>query len=607
MLIILPSNQVDSVDVTLSNAAEKLDNLRAKLAFLGVDGLIVPRADEHLGEYVPPSAERLAWLTGFTGSSGLAALTATQAAVFSDGRYTLQLQQETDGSLWQRRHMTEAPAPAFLVEAGARRIGYDPWLISEEGLRPYVAAGLEMVPLEANPIDAIWADRPAPPAMPGVIHPLEFAGKASAEKRAEIAAQLRQGRLRAAVISDPASVAWLLNLRGADVAFTPFMLGFALIYDDATATLFTDPGKITASLREWLGADIRVASRATLPEALAALAGDRVRVDTTGSPAWLAQRLRAAGAEVEAGMDPCLLPKACKNATEQAGARVAHLRDGIAITRFLHWLDSTLEQGSPITELSAAARLLAFRDEMAGFQGESFPAITGAGEHGAIVHYRASPASDRALGRNEVYLIDSGGQYLCGTTDITRTVWTGPNTPPDEICDRYTRVLRGHIAVAKLVFPVGVTGAHIDGFARAALWQVGLDYDHGTGHGVGSYLSVHEGPVSLSRAGRPVPLQAGMVLSDEPGFYQNGAYGMRIENLVLVQKAEFPASTRSFLRFETLSHAPYDRRLINAGLLSPEEIAWVDAYHLRVFETLAPHLDVETRAWLAESCAPLLG
>ncbi len=598
---------MDDVNVRALDAAAKLAGLRGQLAAFGVDGVIVPRADEHLGEYVPPSAERLRWLTGFSGSAGLAAVTTTRAAVFSDGRYTLQLQQETDGTLWERRHMTEEPAPRFLADAGAKRIGYDPWLISDEGLRAYEQAGLEMIPLASNPVDAVWSDRPAPPARPGMIHPLEYAGKNSAAKRHEIASQLRESGLRAAVISDPASVAWLFNLRGSDVGFTPFMLGFALILEDASATLFTDPGKIDAPLRAWLGGDVTVASRAELPDAIAGLGGCKVRLDTSGSPAWFAHRLREAGAEIDAGLDPCLLPKACKNPVEQDGSRAAHLRDGIAMTRFLHWLDDTLAGQTAITERAAAARLLALREEMAGFQGESFPAITAAGPHGAIVHYRATPDSDRELARNEVYLIDSGGQYLSGTTDITRTLWTGPDTPPTELCERYTRVLRGHIAVARLVFPAGVTGAHIDGFARAALWQVGLDYDHGTGHGVGSYLSVHEGPVSLSRAARPVALQAGMILSDEPGYYESGAYGIRIENLLLVQKADFPGSARSFLRFETLSFTPYDRHLIAPALLSPEEVAWVDAYHLCVFETLAPHLGVEVRAWLAEACAPLAG
>jgi len=576
----------------------KIAALRTVLGEWSLDGVIVPRADEHLGEYVPPSAERLSWLTGFTGSAGLAAVTRQRAAVFSDGRYTLQLQTETDGDIWERRHLIEEPAPRWLAEAGAKRIGYDPWLISDEALRPYEQAGLAMVPLAHNPVDAIWSDRPAPPMGAAVVHPLEFAGKPSIEKRHELATSLRASGLKAAVISDPASVAWLFNMRGQDVGFTPFLLGFALLYDDASATLFTAPAKIPADVQAWLGAGVTVADRASLAPALAALSGQKVRVDTQGSPAWFAQTLKAAGAQVESGLDVCLLPKACKNATEQAGSRDAHLRDAIAVTRFLYWLDTSLAAGDALTELSVAAKLLALRHDMAGFQGESFPAITAAGEHGAIVHYRASLESDRALQRDEVYLIDSGGQYLCGTTDITRTIWTGPNAAPAELRARYTRVLRGHIAIAQLVFPAGVTGAHIDGFARAALWQVGLDYDHGTGHGVGSYLSVHEGPVSISRAARPIALQPGMILSNEPGYYEPEAYGIRLENLVLVHKAALPGATRSFLSFETLSFAPFDPRLLDRDGLNDEERAWLDAYHLRVFDTLAPYLDEPTRKWL---------
>ncbi len=587
-------------------SAEKLQGLRAEMRLQGVDGIIVPRADEHLGEYVPARAERLAWLTGFTGSSGLAAITATRACVLSDGRYTLQLATETNPAVWERRHMVEEPAAIWLESTGARRIGYDPWLIAEDGLKPYRDAGLEMIALPRNPVDMVWHDQPGPPLGSAEPHGLEFAGKSSADKRAEIAAQLRAAGQDAAVITDPASLAWLLNLRGQDVPFTPFTLGFVLLRADARAMLFIDPIKITAATRNWLGPDVTILGRDRMAENLAGLRGLTVRVDPQGSPAWFSQTLRAAGASVAAGMDPCLLPKASKNAVEQDGSRAAHLRDGIAVTRFLHWLATDAQAGNQgVTEMEAAAKLLALRYQMTDFRGESFPAITASGEHGAIVHYRASAASDRRLGRNEVYLIDSGGQYTCGTTDITRTIWTGPDSPPAELCERFTRVLRGHIAVARLVFPLGVCGPHIDSFARAALWQVGLDYDHGTGHGVGSYLSVHEGPVSLSRAARPIPLAAGMVLSNEPGVYVTGSYGIRLENLVLVQPAEFPATTRRFLRFETLSWAPFDRRLINPSLLSPDERGWIDAYHRMVVAKLSPHLDHAARAWLMEACAGL--
>jgi len=584
----------------------RLTALRAELARLGLDGFIVPRADEHLGEYVPASAERLAWLSGFTGSAGLAAVLPERAAVFTDGRYILQVGQETDPALWERRHITDDPPPAWLAAHASpgARIGYDPMLISEEALARFTDAGLAMVPIAANPINALWTDRPPPPMAPAVPHDLAYAGRGSAEKRAEIAAKLREARQDAAVITDPASIAWLLNIRGDDVPFTPVALGFALVHADARVDLFMAPEKLPPQTRAWLGNAVATHDRAELADALGALTGSRVRVDRAGSPAWFAQTLRAAGAEVVAGSDPCLLPKACKNPTEQQGARAAHARDAVALCRFLHFMAGAGPAGGE-TERSVAERLLVFRREQEGFRGESFPAISGAGEHGAIIHYRVTEATDRPIRPDEVYLVDSGAQFPDGTTDVTRTIWTGPLKPPEEVGDRYTLVLKGHIAIATLVFPEGVAGQHLDAFARRALWQVGLDYDHGTGHGVGSYLSVHEGPARLSRAGHPVALAAGMILSNEPGFYQAGAYGIRIENLLMVQPAELAGAARPFLRFETLTLAPFDRRLIAPGLLVPEEIAWVDAYHARVLAEIAPRLDEPAAAWLAHACAPL--
>ena len=584
----------------------RLSELRAEIGRQKLDGFIVARVDEHLGEYVPASAERLAWLTGFTGSAGLAVVLADCAAVFTDGRYVLQLAAQTDAALWERRHVTEEP-PATWLAAHAKpdaRIGYDPLLIAEEGLARYTDAGLTMVPVSRNPVDAVWTDRPPPPTAPAVPHALEYAGRSADEKRAEIARALTEAKQDAAVLTDPSSIAWLLNIRGGDVPFTPFALGFALVHADGGTELFMHPAKLPEPTRAWLGNTVSVAGRDALAPALARLAGKRVRVDPTGSPVWFAQTLRQAGATVVAGPDPCLLPKACKNPVEQQGARNAHARDAVAVCRFLHWLAATVP-GGEVSEMSAAAKLLALRGDVAGFREESFPAISGAGEHGAIIHYRVTEESNRPIRANEVYLIDSGAQYPDGTTDITRTVWTGPDAPPAELRDRVTRVLKGHIAIATLVFPQGVGGVHLDAFARRALWAAGLDYDHGTGHGVGSYLSVHEGPVSLSRLARPVPIAAGMILSNEPGFYLPDHYGIRLENLLLVQPAELPGGGKPFLRFETLTLAPFDTRLIAQGMLEAWEREWLDAYHARVLAEVGPGLDGPVRAWLAEACAPI--
>lgn len=588
----------------MTKTNQRLAAVRGAMRVQNLDGFLVPRADEHLGEYVPPSAERLGWLTGFTGSAGLAVVLAERAAVFTDGRYTLQLTAQSDANLFEFRHLVENPAPAWIAShtsAGAR-IGYDPMLISEDGLAKYTEAGLTLVPASPNPVDAAWTDRPPPPAAAAVPQPLRYAGKSSAEKRAEIAASLRAAKQDAAIVSDPASIAWLLNIRGGDVAYTPFALGFMLVEADATAILFMDPAKLSPATSEWLGNGVSVRGREALEPALAALGGKCVTVDASGSPAWFAQRLREGGARVVDAADPCALPKARKNAVEQDGARAAHRRDAAAVCRFLHWLDGA---AGHTTEIGAAQRLLALRAEAAEFRGESFPAISGAGEHGAIIHYRVSEASDRPIRPDETYLIDSGAQYPDGTTDVTRTVWTGPGPAPAELRDRVTRVLRGHIALATAIFPEGVAGPHLDAFARRALWDAGLDFDHGTGHGVGSFLSVHEGPASISRAGRMVPLAEGMILSDEPGYYLPGGYGIRLENLLLVQRADRPGANKPFLHFETLTLAPFDRRLIDETLLTAAERTWLDAYHARVLDQVGPALDAEARAWLEGACRPL--
>jgi Xaa-Pro aminopeptidase len=581
--------------------AERLAAVRAEMAQQGLAGFLVPRGDEHLGEYVPPSAERLSWLTGFTGSAGLAVVLREKAAVWSDGRYVLQLASQTDPTLWECLHLMEKPPSGWIAGKIDGVLGYDPWLHSEDGLKPFRDAGVLLQAVSRNPVDVAWTDRPAPPPDPALPHDVAYAGATSAEKREQIADILRAAKQDAAIISDPASLAWLLNIRGTDVECTPFALGFGIAHANADFDLFMDGGKLPAETRAWLGNNVSVSERDALLHALDGLTGKRVRVDTTGTASWFVERLREAGAKVVAGADPCLVPKARKNAVEQQGARAAHGRDAVALTRFLHWLTRAADHE---TESSASDRLLAFRGQEPHFRGASFPSIAGAGEHGAIMHYRVTPETDRAIRRNEVFLIDSGGQYLDGTTDVTRTIWTGPDAPPAEVKDRFTRVLKGHIALATAVFPENVTGVRLDAFARAALWQVGLDYDHGTGHGVGSYLSVHEGPISISPYLRPAVIAEGMIVSNEPGFYLPGAYGIRIENLLLVQKADL-GTGKPFLRFETLTLAPIDRTLIEPSLLRSDEIAWLDDYHARVQRELSPKLDPEAAAWLAQACAPL--
>ena len=585
--------------------SERLAAVRAEMRKQNLAAFLVPRSDEHLGEYVPASAERLAWLTGFTGSAGLAVVFADHAAVWSDGRYVLQLASETDGDLWERLHLQTQPPPRYV----ARRVpvdgvvGYDPWLMSEDQLARYREAGLTLSAVAANPVDLAWqVGRPAAPMAPAVAFDLQYAGKSAEEKRRQVAELLTSEDCQAAVLSDPASIAWLLNIRGADIGFVPVPLGFAIVHADAAVELFMAPEKLPQETRAWLGNGVAAAPREALPDALAALSGQRVRLDIAGAPAWFAETLRGAGATLVPGQDPCLALKASKNGVEQEGARAAQLRDGVALCRFLQWVEGAAGHE---TEMSAAGRLLQFRQEGALFRGESFPAISAAGEHGAIMHYRVSEATDRAILPDETYLIDSGAQYLDGTTDVTRTIWTGPGLPTADLREKYTRVLKGHIAIATLIFPEGVAGVRLDAFARAALWQVGLDFDHGTGHGVGSYLSVHEGPASLSPHLRAAPLAQGMILSNEPGFYLPGEYGIRLENLLLVRDAGLPNATRPFLRFETLTWAPFDRVLIEPALLTDEECRWLNAYHATVLAKIGPQLPAQSRDWLAQACAAL--
>ncbi len=588
----------------------RLQALRSALDAAGLDGFILPRGDEHLGEYVAAGSERLAWLTGFTGSAGLAIVLPDKAAVFSDGRYTLQLSEQTDGALWSRQHLIEQPPEAWLAEqaSGPARIGYDPWLMSPDALARFQSrlksGDATLVPVQPNPVDAIWTDRPPPPLEPARPHAAEFAGRDSADKRHEISQVMRAAGEQALVLTDPASIAWLLNIRGADVPFTPLALGFAILRDDESVVLLMHQAKLDAGMRQWLGNTVQVEPPEALPVEISALSGKTVRIDAGGSAVWFAQQLRAAGATLSTAPDPVLLAKARKNAVEQAGARSAHHRDGIALCGFLHWLDL---HGAGQTEMALAERLNRFRAASPLYRGESFPAISGSGPNGAIIHYRVTPESDRILQADEVYLIDSGAQYPDGTTDVTRTIWSGPGRAPAPVRDHFTRVLRGHVAIAGTRFPRGAPGARLDSLARAPLWEAGLDYDHGTGHGIGSFLSVHEGPCSIHPRNQGAPLEPGMILSDEPGYYRTGAYGIRLENLLLVRDAEpaADAQARPFLEFETLTLAPFDRRLIETALLHEQERRWIDRYHARVLSEIGPGLDAAAQDWLQTACAPL--
>jgi Xaa-Pro aminopeptidase len=587
--------------------AARLSLLREELKARHLDGFVVPRADEHQGEYVPSCGQRLAWLTGFTGSAGMAIVLSERAAIFVDGRYTLQAAAQVDGELYEIRHLTEEPPASWL--AGAPKgaiIGYDPWLHTPQEVERLqngaARAGASLKPV-ANPIDHIWPGRPPMPLAPVVPHPDRFAGESAKSKRTRIGRALAEEGAAAAVLTSPESIAWLLNIRGGDVPHTPLPLSFAILRDDGSVTLFIDRRKLAPGLERHLGNGVTIEPPERLGGTLEVLAasGAPVQVDSATAASWIFDRLTDAGARIHRAADPCLLPKACKNPVELDGTRAAHVRDGAAVTRFLAWLAGEAPKGK-LREIAASDRLEAFRREGEYFRDLSFPTISGAGSNGAIVHYRAMPDTEKPLLPGTLYLLDSGAQYLDGTTDITRTIAIGE--PTAEMRDRFTRVLKGHIALATARFPKGTTGAQLDPFARRALWQEGLDYDHGTGHGVGSYLSVHEGPQRISKAPNAQPLLPGMIISNEPGYYKTGAYGIRIENLVAVQQSKGEGE-RDMLCFETLTLAPIDRNLVARELLEDDELAWLNAYHARVREVLTPLVDPETAGWLAMATAPI--
>ena len=592
--------------MTLSSIplSERPALVRKACKALGVDGFIIPRGDEYLGEYVAPCAERLAWLTGFTGSAGLAAILPEIAAVFSDGRYTVQMEEQVPHDLWERRHVALEPLSDWLAEhAKGLKIAYDPRLVSRSMLASWQIAGVELVPLSRNPIDQAWTDRPAAPAGPVVPQTLEFSGEISADKRRRLGDALCKAGQDAAVIADCTSLAWLLNIRGSDVPLTPVAHGYAILHADGTAEWFVSSDRLSEGVLEVCGPGVTVCSPADLANRLEALKGRTVRVDPVTTAVWFDTTLAAAGATVADGTDPCTLPKAIKNTIEQDGARKAHALDGVAMARFLH---SLTVSGIGQHETDLVTRLDGLRAQSTDYREQSFDAISAVGPNGAFPHYRAQVGHDRILEAGSVYLIDSGGQYPFGTTDITRTLWVGDQEPPAHVSEAFTRVLKGNIALSRIRFPPGTTGHRLDVLARAALWQVGMDYDHGTGHGIGSYLSVHEGPQNISPVPRPVSLEAGMIVSNEPGYYEPGQYGIRIENLMLVRPSSFKGSKGTFLEFEILSYTPIDYRLIDVALLNDAELNWLNAYHAEVQARVSPHVEPDVAAWLSEVCKPLV-
>ncbi|HEV2676679.1 MAG TPA: aminopeptidase P family protein [Aliidongia sp.] len=595
--------------VEAATHGKRLAAVRAGLAKLGVDGFLVPRADEFQNEYVPAGNERLQWLTGFKGSAGAAVVLADRAAIFVDGRYTVQVRAEVDANLFEFRHFITEPPEEWVATAlkAGQRFGYDPWLLTPaqvDKLRAGVTkAGAELVPVETNPLDAAWERRPAAPLGPVRPHDLEFSGKSSTDKRREIGEALGADKRDATVLTMADSLAWLLNIRGSDVPHTPLALGLAILDKEGQLDLFIDRRKLAPGLESHLGNSVAVRDMAEFGPALDAMGGKVVQVDPATTASWVFDRLGHAGAKLVRAADPCKLPKAVKNEVELDGSRRAHRRDAAAMVRFLAWLAAEAPKGG-LTEIAVSDRLEAFRAEGARFRDLSFPSISAAGPNAALPHYRSGPETERSLEPGTLYLIDSGAQYLDGTTDITRTIAIG--SPTAEMKDRYTRVLKGHIALSMARFPKGTTGGAIDVLARLPLWQAGVNFDHGTGHGVGSYLSVHEGPQRIAAFADTQPLMPGMILSNEPGYYKEGHFGIRIENLIVVTTLDIPGAEREMYGFETITFCPIDRTPIDLSLLTVDEIAWLDTYHAKTREIVLPLLDdPAARAWLEATTAPL--
>ena len=593
----------------MSTYEDRLKALREQLKRDRLDGFVVPLTDEHRSEYVGAYAQRLAWLTGFQGSAGSAVVLPEEAAIFVDGRYTLQVREQVDATHWQYVGVPQSSTAQWLREHApdGARIGYDPWLHTKSWVRQAAEAlaekGAELVAVESNPVDAVWPDRPAPSKAKLIVHPDSYAGRNAADKRQEMADWLTLKKADAAVLSALDSIAWTFNIRGQDVDRTPVALAYAIVHADTTADLYVAPEKLADDVLEHLGNAVRVHDRTSFAGDLEEFSGKRIAADPERAVSAIFGLLEKGGATILELRDPAVLPKAVKNEVEIAGHKAAQARDGAALSRFLHWLSVEGPKGNQ-TELSAAARLRDFREDTGCLVDLSFDTISGSGPNGAVVHYRVEEKTNRPIEPGTLYLVDSGGQYRDGTTDVTRTIAIG--TPSAEMRDRFTLVLKGHIALALAQFPKGTRGSQLDVLARQYLWAAGLDYAHGTGHGVGSFLSVHEGPqrIATSSVGDE-PLQPGMILSNEPGYYKAGEYGIRIENLVLVERREVAGAEQEMMGFETLTFAPLDRHLVEVAMLTDAEREWLNCYHARVLEVVGPKLEGAALAWLEGACAPL--
>ena len=586
-----------------------LPKLRAALTEAKLDGFLIPHEDEYQNEYLPDCNERLMWATGFTGSAGAAVVLTQKAAVFVDGRYTLQVGAQVDEGLFEYLRLENSGVATYLRETVKKGnvIGYDPRLHSPSALKvleeAVEAAGGELKALSKNPIDMAWDDRPPAPVAPLKIQPAKFAGESHAEKRERIAEKIKESGADAALITSPASIAWLLNIRGGDVMCTPLPLSTVIIGADGKVQLFVNGDKVTPEVRSHLGNQVSIKPESFINSAIVNLKSQTVMVDPAVTSAWYFNALKTAGADIKQRMDPVALPKACKNDAEIAGTTEAHKRDGAALTRYLHWLDTEAQSGE-IDEIEAAGRLEQFRQDTGVLRDLSFETISGAGSNGAIVHYRVSKATTQKLEKGSLFLVDSGGQYQDGTTDVTRTVPIGEPSP--EMRERFTLVLKGHIALARARFPEGTTGSNLDVLARQALWEHGLDYDHGTGHGVGVFLGVHEGPQRISKSPNKIALRPGMIVSNEPGYYKTGGYGIRIENLQYVTKAKgISGGERPMMAFQNLTLAPLHKDLIAVDMLGAAERNYVDSYHAEVLAEIGPRVEGDVLVWLKEACEPL--